>query len=227
MKKVGRVPYLCLMWPRDANVVVLSVSTHSVGETVRIRLMFIVGTCGETIQTMTLAETHPSVETFAVGLGSNIGDRVNNIHNARKHLEKNGALWDFRHSELVESAPWGPIPQPPYVNAVSVFRTSLPAKAVLAECLRIERLLGRVRGERFGPRVLDLDLLLGSRTQMDDPDLILPHPRLHERAFVLLPLVAIWPDAWHVHFECTAFELWTRWKRSGVRVEDFVWEMPG
>ncbi|NUN13894.1 MAG: 2-amino-4-hydroxy-6-hydroxymethyldihydropteridine diphosphokinase [Myxococcales bacterium] len=153
-----------------------------------------------------------------------MGNRFHNIMQARQYWENNGAIWDLRHSELVESAPWGPIPQDPYINAVSVFSTSLTAEEVLAECLRIEQIMGRTRQVRFGPRVIDLDLLLGSVTVIDRDDLVLPHPRLHERGFVLQPLVAIWPDAWHVTAGCTVSELWTRWKHSVTHPEDFVWD---
>ncbi|MGH8213525.1 MAG: 2-amino-4-hydroxy-6-hydroxymethyldihydropteridine diphosphokinase, partial [Rhodanobacteraceae bacterium] len=90
---------------------------------------------------------------------------------------------------LYRSAPWGNIEQPEFVNAVAELDTSLEPRELLDALLAIERAAGRERkGERWGPRVLDLDLLLHGARVLDEPGLTLPHPHLHERAFVLLPL---------------------------------------
>lgn len=106
--------------------------------------------------------------------------------------------------------PDDPVPQPPYLNGVVLLDCPLPPARLLAELLAIERTLGRDRSRetrRWQPRPIDLDLLaLGDRV-IRGPDLVLPHPRLHERRFVLVPLVAIWPDWRHPVSGRTALEL--------------------
>lgn len=128
-----------------------------------------------------------------LALGSNLGDRAAHVGAAIR------ALRSLEHSRLVavspviETAPVGPVPQGPYLNAAAALRTTLPARALLDALLAVERSAGRDRttGERWGPRTLDLDLLLYDNLILDDPGLTLPHPRLHERAFVLEPLSRI------------------------------------
>ena len=100
------------------------------------------------------------------------------------------------HSRLYRTPAWGRTDQPDFVNAVAAVRTTLEPRALLAGLLAVERRFGRDRGaetDRWGPRVLDLDLLLHGDAVLDEPGLALPHPRLHERAFVLVPLAEIAP----------------------------------
>lgn len=129
-----------------------------------------------------------------VGLGSNLGSPVRRVGAALNEL---AALPDTRlhaASRLYRSPPWGLEDQPDFVNAVAALDTRLPPEGLLAELKALESRAGRVRGgARWGPRVLDLDLLLYGDRVSDDPRLILPHPRMHERAFVLLPLLEIAP----------------------------------
>jgi 2-amino-4-hydroxy-6-hydroxymethyldihydropteridine diphosphokinase len=99
-----------------------------------------------------------------------------------------------RCSSLYRTAPVGILSQPDFVNAVALLETTLPPEALLDALLDIEARFGRVRRERNGPRTLDLDLLLYDNIELDLPRLTLPHPRLHLRAFVLLPLAEIAPD---------------------------------
>ena len=133
----------------------------------------------------------------AIGLGGNLGDAATTL---RQAIEVLGALPGtrlLRASRLYRTPAWGMTAQPDFINAVAVVETTLAPIALLEHLLAIERRFGRVRveGERWGPRTLDLDLLLHGEAQLDVPGLLLPHPRLHERAFALLPLAEIAPDA--------------------------------
>ena len=124
-----------------------------------------------------------------IGLGSNLGDREGTI---RRAVELLGAA---RVSTLIETEPWGYADQPRFLNAVAELETDEPPRALLARLLEIERELGRTReGPRYGPRTIDLDLLLYGDDRLDEPGLGLPHPRLHERAFVLEPLAELAPE---------------------------------
>jgi 2-amino-4-hydroxy-6-hydroxymethyldihydropteridine diphosphokinase len=133
-----------------------------------------------------------SVSAF-LGLGSNLGDRLANLQEAVDRLAGTAGLRVIRASRVYETAPVGP-PQPEYLNAVIEVRTTLPARALLQACLDVEAAMGRVRGERWGPRVIDLDVLTYGREHLDEPGLVVPHPRMHERAFVLVPLLELDPD---------------------------------
>ncbi len=128
--------------------------------------------------------------TFAyVGLGANLDDREGTI---RRAAELIGAV---RLSPIVETEPWGYADQPLFLNAVAELETDLPPRALLDRLLEVERSLGRVRtGPRYGPRTIDLDLLLYGEQRVDEPGLEVPHPRLHERRFVLEPLAALVPE---------------------------------
>lgn len=130
--------------------------------------------------------------TAYVGLGSNLGDRKANLEGAVERLRGLGRV---RVSEIRETDPVGVIDQPRFLNAVAEFETDLGARALLERLLEIERELGRNRSaeQRWGPRTIDLDLLLYGDEQVDKPGLILPHPRLAERLFVLEPLHELAP----------------------------------
>ena len=129
----------------------------------------------------------------AIGLGSNLGDRSRNINDAVSSLARLGTL--IRVSSLYETAPIGGPEQGPYLNAVVVIDTEMPARELLEQCLAIERAAGRERRERWGPRTLDLDLLLHGDEIISEDGLEVPHPRLTERRFVLDPLLEVMPDA--------------------------------
>ncbi len=99
----------------------------------------------------------------------------------------------LRVSSLYETPPWGPVPQGPYLNACVAIETRLSPRALLELCLAIERAHGRERRVRWGPRTLDIDVLAYAGRTVEEPDLHIPHPRLTERAFVLVPLAEIAP----------------------------------
>ena len=124
-----------------------------------------------------------------VGLGSNLGDRESLV---RRAAELIGAT---RLSSIRETEPWGYTAQGPFLNAVAEIDTSLEPRPLLVHLLDVERRLGRERvGPRWGPRLIDLDLLLYGDESIDDPDLTVPHPRLLERLFVLEPLAELVPS---------------------------------
>jgi 2-amino-4-hydroxy-6-hydroxymethyldihydropteridine diphosphokinase len=129
-----------------------------------------------------------------LGLGTNVGDREGNLGRGLRLLASRG--FDVTSSSSVyETEPVGGPPQGPFLNMVVRGETSLTPEALLGACLATETELGRVRAERFGPRTLDVDILLYADVVLDTPELTLPHPHLHERRFVLVPLAEIAPDA--------------------------------
>jgi 2-amino-4-hydroxy-6-hydroxymethyldihydropteridine diphosphokinase len=133
-----------------------------------------------------------------VGLGANLGDRLATLRLAVARLGAAAGGRVLRCSPVYETAPQGPIrEQPPFLNAVCAVATGLPARDLLTRLLEVERSLGRVRDVPQGPRTIDLDLLLYGAAVVDEPGLELPHPRLHERAFVLVPLLDLAPDLHH------------------------------
>ncbi len=125
-----------------------------------------------------------------VGLGANLGDREGTVRHAAELL---GAA---RLSTIRETEPWGYTDQPSFLNAVAELDTDLSPSDLLEQLLEIETALGRTRaGPRYGPRTIDLDLLLFGEEIVDEPGLTVPHPRLHERLFVLEPLAELAPEA--------------------------------
>lgn len=141
-----------------------------------------------------------------LGLGSNLGDREGTIARGLDGLRGRGFILE-RRSDLYLTEPVDGPPQDWFVNAVAQGRTALAPEALLAACLEVEREAGRVRRERNGPRTLDLDLLLFGDTVSDAPALTLPHPRLHERRFVLVPLCDLAPEGVHPRLGRTFREL--------------------
>ena len=124
-----------------------------------------------------------------VGVGANLGDREATIRAALAALPDVVAV-----SELRETAPVGVVDQPPFLNGAAALETELSPRELLDALLEVERGLGRERRERWGPRTIDLDLLLHGDDVVDEPGLTVPHPRLHERRFALEPLLDLDPD---------------------------------
>jgi 2-amino-4-hydroxy-6-hydroxymethyldihydropteridine diphosphokinase len=132
------------------------------------------------------------VERAYLALGSNLGDRHGTLQRAVRLLSEEAGIHVDASSRVWETEPVGP-PQPRYLNAVVRVMTVLEPLALLEACRRVEAALGRVRGERWGPRTLDVDVLLYDERTVDEPELQIPHPRMHQRAFVLAPLLELEP----------------------------------
>ncbi len=129
-----------------------------------------------------------------VGLGANLGDRKAMLRAAVEQLSAEPGIELVAVSDLRDTDPVGITDQPRFVNAAAAVETDLPARELLERLLGIERRLGRTReGPRFGPRTIDLDLLLFGEERVDEPGLEVPHPRLHERLFALEPLADLDP----------------------------------
>jgi len=128
----------------------------------------------------------------ALGLGSNIGDKRAHIARALAALGERGVAVRARSADY-RSEPWGPVAQDWFVNACALVETDLAPLDLLALCLAVERDLGRTREIRWGPRIIDIDILTYGDCRMSRPELTLPHPHMLERAFVLVPLAEIAP----------------------------------
>jgi len=137
------------------------------------------------------------VTLACIGLGANLGDAAQTLRGAFAALAELPQTTLRTRSQLYATPAWGNEDQPPFINAAAVLDTALPAQALLEALLGIEHAFGRVRDPavHWGPRVLDLDLLLYADQVIDLPQLKVPHPFLHERAFALVPLAEIAPDA--------------------------------
>ncbi len=129
-----------------------------------------------------------------ISLGTNLGNRLDNLTRALNMLQKETGVKIIAVSALYETAPVGGPEQGPFLNACAILETALSPTKLLLEMLAVEDRLGRVRKERWGPRVIDLDLLIYAEIRMTTPLIGLPHPRLIERDFVLVPLADIAPE---------------------------------
>lgn len=136
----------------------------------------------------------PSVATSAyVALGTNLGDRLEQLRAAVRLLAETDGVDVVRSSRVFETQPVGP-PQPAYLNAVIEVRTTLAPRELLEAAQAVENSLGRERAERWGPRTIDVDILTFDDRTVEEPDLEIPHPRMHERGFVLVPLAELDDD---------------------------------
>ncbi|MEZ2233326.1 2-amino-4-hydroxy-6-hydroxymethyldihydropteridine diphosphokinase [Microcoleus sp.] len=132
----------------------------------------------------------------AIALGSNLGDSLTILKSAIETLNNTPEIEVKSHSSWYQTAPVGP-PQPDYINACAILEVTLEPEQLLLALLEIEIKFNRIRQEKWGPRTLDLDLLLYDNLVLQTPTLTLPHPRMTERAFVLVPLAEIAPDWVH------------------------------
>jgi 2-amino-4-hydroxy-6-hydroxymethyldihydropteridine diphosphokinase len=128
-----------------------------------------------------------------LGIGSNVGDRARHLQGAVDGLAAAERVTVVAVSPVYETEPVGGPEQPDYLNAVVAVETDLTPRQLLEIAQRLEHEAGRVRGERWGPRTLDVDVLLVGDEHVDEPDLVVPHPRLFERAFVMVPLADLDP----------------------------------
>lgn len=131
--------------------------------------------------------------TAYLGLGGNLGDPRRTMATALQALDRADGVSVAMVSSLYRTPPWGGVEQPDFLNCVAGVRTVLEPRALLDLCLTTELALKRVRAERWGPRVIDIDLLVHGDRHIDEDGLVIPHPRMLERAFVLVPLAEIAP----------------------------------
>lgn len=154
----------------------------------------------------------------AIALGSNIGDKAGNLDRAVAALAATSGIRVTARSRYYRTAPWGIADQDWFVNAVVLVETALSPRALLEASLAIEARLGRVRGRRWGSRLIDLDILTFGDLVVDEPGLVIPHPRMMERAFVLAPLAELMAD--RVIGEASVAEALARLGTEGVSLLD-------
>ena len=146
-----------------------------------------------------------------LSLGANLGDRAATMREALRLLGEAGDIDVTRVSSFIENpAVGGPADSPPFLNAAAEFRTSLGPRELLDRLLHVERQLGRERRQRWAPRTIDLDLLLYEDRVVRKSDLVVPHPLMHERRFVLEPLAQIAPNVVHPILGASVLDLLTR-----------------
>jgi 2-amino-4-hydroxy-6-hydroxymethyldihydropteridine diphosphokinase len=161
-----------------------------------------------------------------ISLGANLGDPVAQIEDAIHRLSKREGFRISKLSSFFLTEPVGPINQPQYVNAVAELWSRLSPQEVLAGLLGVESDMGRERAVRWGPRRIDLDLLIYSGQICDEPGLKVPHPRMHERRFVLEPLAELASELSHPRYDQTIRELLDALPEDGpwVKRMDRSWE---
>ncbi len=141
---------------------------------------------------MTDQKLHPS--TAWLSLGANIGDPPVQLEQALALLDAHELIDLEKRSRILRTAPWGKTDQPDFFNMAAQVATTLSPRQLLAACQQIEHRIGRVRREKWGPRLIDVDIIAMERLCIRTPDLTLPHPYAHEREFVLTPLREISPE---------------------------------
>ncbi|WP_374055385.1 2-amino-4-hydroxy-6-hydroxymethyldihydropteridine diphosphokinase [Rossellomorea sp. FM04394] len=140
------------------------------------------------------------MNTAYISLGSNIGDREYYLEKAINIIGSHGKIEVTKQSSLYETDPVGFIEQGKFLNMVIEIRTSLSPETLLHQCLQVEIDLGREREFKWGPRIIDLDILLYDHEKIESENLLIPHPRMQERAFVLIPLLEVAPHVEHPSF---------------------------
>ncbi|MCX7615051.1 MAG: 2-amino-4-hydroxy-6-hydroxymethyldihydropteridine diphosphokinase [Clostridiales bacterium] len=159
-------------------------------------------------------------EKVYIGLGSNMGDRLKYLTDAISMLKHTEGINLKSVSPVYETKPVGYTEQPNFLNCVVEIITTLSAHDILNLCMRIERDLDRKRTIRWGPRTADLDVLFYGNQVIDEKDLTIPHPRIQERGFVLVPLVDIAPDFKHPVFNKIVSELFHQFKGDYGNMDD-------
>jgi len=155
------------------------------------------------------------IHTTYIALGANLGKRIENLRAAIDALTPEISL--LAKSHVYETPPWGYEEQPAFLNMVIKAETSLEPEALLNYLKQIEAEQGREKSVRWGPRLIDLDILFYDDLVVDTPPLVIPHPRLHERGFVLVPLADVAPNLQHPVLEKTVFQLLAQLDTSGIQ----------
>lgn len=149
-----------------------------------------------------------------LGLGTNIGERYKNLRDAIDLLSKNPEITIKKESQIYETAPYGKTDQPDFLNMVIEVETNLSPTNLLYYGLEVEEMLGRVRKEVWGPRIMDVDVLIYEDLELNIDDLAVPHVEMHKREFVLEPFNEIAPKVVHPTFKKTINELYKELKRG-------------
>ncbi len=160
-----------------------------------------------------------------ISLGTNLGDRLLNLRTAISLLASDGCQW-VALSNIYETPPWGYLNQPAFLNMVGWAHTLLSPQALLEKLKETEVSMGRTPTFRWGPRLIDLDILFYDDLILDTPPLLIPHPRLHERGFVLIPLLDIAPHWVHPLLKRTVAELAAQVDTHGIALipERLTWK---
>ena len=146
------------------------------------------------------------MNTVYLLLGSNIGDSFGHLSSAKKNIEKKlGTL--VNASGIYKTAAWGDINQPPFLNQILIAETDLSAQQTIAHILSIEKEMGRIRSKKNAPRIIDIDILFFNNDIIRTPDLVVPHPEIQNRRFVLVPLNEVSPYFIHPTLQKTPAEL--------------------
>jgi 2-amino-4-hydroxy-6-hydroxymethyldihydropteridine diphosphokinase len=140
-----------------------------------------------------------------IGLGANLGSAASRVEEAIAALGTIGTV--KARSKLYRCEPWGVTSQPPFINAAALLETSLTPRELLSAVKRLEVELGRIETFRWGPRTIDIDILAYDELEVHEPDLVIPHERLHERAFALVPLAEIDPSYEEARAQLSAAQL--------------------
>jgi len=157
---------------------------------------------------------HQMTHTVYIALGTNLGERLNNL---RAAIEAMGPdIIVLAESHIYETPPWGYEDQPAFLNMVVKAETGLEPEALLRFLKQLEVQLGREQNFRWGPRLIDLDILFYGDLILDTPPLVIPHPRLHERAFVLVPLADVAPNLTHPVFQRSVNDLLVEIDTQGI-----------
>ncbi len=163
--------------------------------------------------------TEPGTRTAYLSLGANLGERERTLHEALRRLADSEGIEIIAVSSIYETEPWGKADQPRFLNLAAAVRTSLAPEALLSRAQAVETMLGRVRHERWGARAIDIDILHVEGVSLRTETLILPHPYMTARAFVLVPLAEIAPG---LRIEGRSVEAW----RDAVGIEGVARFLP-